>query len=88
MSLMQIVQSSYTSVPNVQQMLQQYQSAHLAGNQPAYVAESNASQKTQVPIQEEKGKTRQKNSAFQPRKSLEDESNNGQIKVGILKCGL
>ncbi|NXH92345.1 CPLN1 protein, partial [Edolisoma coerulescens] len=49
MSLMQIVQSSFTNVPNVQQMLQHHQSVHLAGSQPAHPAESNASQKPQVP---------------------------------------
>ncbi|NXI02479.1 CPLN1 protein, partial [Pachycephala philippinensis] len=49
MSLMQIVQSSFTNVPNLQQMLQQHPSVHLAGSQPAHTAESNASPKTQVP---------------------------------------
>lgn len=88
MSLMQIVQSSFTNVPNVQQMLQQHQSVHLAGSQPAHIADSNARPKTQVPSQEEKGKTGQESSVFQPRKSLEDESNYGQIKVGISKCSL
>ncbi|NXS22467.1 CPLN1 protein, partial [Mystacornis crossleyi] len=48
MSLMQIVQSSFTSVPNVQQMLQQHQSVHLAGSQPAHTAASNSSPNTQV----------------------------------------
>ncbi|XP_063278915.1 ciliogenesis and planar polarity effector 1 isoform X2 [Prinia subflava] len=80
MSLMQIVQSSFTNVPNVQQMLQQSQLVHLAGSQLARSAESNASPKTQVPTPEEKGKTGQESSIFQPRKSLEDESNNGQTK--------
>ncbi|XP_058280081.1 ciliogenesis and planar polarity effector 1 isoform X3 [Hirundo rustica] len=80
MSLMQIVQSSFTNVPNVQQMLQQHQSVHLAGIQPAPTAQSNASPKTQVPTQEEKGKTGQESSVFQPWESLEDESNNDQIK--------
>ncbi|NXM62599.1 CPLN1 protein, partial [Illadopsis cleaveri] len=47
MSLMQIVQSSFTNVPNVQQILQQHQSVHLAGSQPAHTAESNASPKAQ-----------------------------------------
>ncbi|NXI85497.1 CPLN1 protein, partial [Rhipidura dahli] len=47
MSLMQIVQSSFTNVPNVQQMLQQHPSVHLPGSQPAHTAESNASPKTQ-----------------------------------------
>ncbi|NXD55498.1 CPLN1 protein, partial [Corvus moneduloides] len=49
MSLMQIVQSSFTNVPNVQQMLPQHQSVHLAGSQPAHTAVSNAYPKTQVP---------------------------------------
>ncbi|NXM41447.1 CPLN1 protein, partial [Gymnorhina tibicen] len=47
MSLMQIVQSSFTNVPNVQQMLQQHQSVHLAGSQPAHTAASNFFPKTQ-----------------------------------------
>ncbi|NWT89481.1 CPLN1 protein, partial [Lanius ludovicianus] len=47
MSLMQILQSSFTNVPNVQQMLQQHQSVHLAGSQPAHTAVSSASPKTQ-----------------------------------------
>ncbi|NXY16432.1 CPLN1 protein, partial [Atrichornis clamosus] len=49
MSLMQIVQSSFTNAPNVQQMLQQHQSVHLAGSQPAHTAEGNRSPKTQLP---------------------------------------
>ncbi|XP_066195606.1 ciliogenesis and planar polarity effector 1 [Sylvia atricapilla] len=80
MSLMQIVQSSFTNVPNVQQMLQQHQSVHLAGGQPAHLAESNACPKPQVPTGEEEGKTGRESSVFQSRKSLEDESNNGLIK--------
>ncbi|XP_068033155.1 ciliogenesis and planar polarity effector 1 [Anomalospiza imberbis] len=80
MSLMQIVQSSFTSVPNVQQLLQQHQLVHMAGSQPAHAAESNVSPKTQVPTQEEKGKTGQGSSVFHPRKSVEDESNNGRKK--------
>ncbi|NXA79666.1 CPLN1 protein, partial [Thryothorus ludovicianus] len=47
MSLMQIVQSSFTNVPNVQQILQQHQSVPVAGSQPARTAESSASSKTQ-----------------------------------------
>ncbi|NWS26333.1 CPLN1 protein, partial [Polioptila caerulea] len=47
MSLMQIVQSSFTNVPNVQQILQQHQSVPLAGSQPAHTAESSASPKAQ-----------------------------------------
>ncbi|XP_077027401.1 ciliogenesis and planar polarity effector 1 isoform X5 [Agelaius phoeniceus] len=80
MSLMQLVQSSFTNVPNVQQVLQQHRLVQLAGSQPAHTAESNTSPKTQVPTQEEKGKTGQESSVFQPRKSVEDESNNGRIK--------
>lgn len=83
MSLMQIVQSSFTSVPNVQQVLQQHQSVHLAGRQPAHAAESNVSPKIQAYAQKEKGKTGQESSVFHPRKSVEDEGNSGQIKVGI-----
>ncbi|NXQ22243.1 CPLN1 protein, partial [Peucedramus taeniatus] len=47
MSLMQVVQSSFTNVPNVQQILQQHQLVHQAGSQSAHIAESNASPKTQ-----------------------------------------
>ncbi|KAM6109759.1 ciliogenesis and planar polarity effector 1 [Phoenicopterus ruber ruber] len=71
----------------VRQMLQdemfklvQHQSVHLEGSQPAYTAEGNASLKTQLPTQEDKGKPDQKSSDFQPRNSLRDESNNGHIK--------
>ncbi|NXQ49738.1 CPLN1 protein, partial [Catharus fuscescens] len=46
-SSMQIVQSSFTNVPDVQQILQQHQSIHLAGSQAAHAAESSASPKTQ-----------------------------------------
>ncbi|NXE92089.1 CPLN1 protein, partial [Menura novaehollandiae] len=49
MSLMQIVQSSFANVPNVQQMLQQHQSVQLAGSQPVHTAEGNSSPKTQLP---------------------------------------
>ncbi|XP_016160307.1 PREDICTED: uncharacterized protein C5orf42 homolog [Ficedula albicollis] len=80
MSLMQIVQSSFTNVPNVQQILQQHQLVHLARSQAAHTAESSASPKTQVPTQEEKGKTGEESSVFQPRKGVEYESSNGQIK--------
>ncbi|XP_023799765.1 protein JBTS17 isoform X2 [Cyanistes caeruleus] len=79
MSLMQMVQSSFTNVPNIQQMLQQHQSVHLAGSQPAHTAKNNTSPETQVPTQE-KGKTGQESSVDQPRKSEEDESNDRQIK--------
>ncbi|KFP41286.1 Uncharacterized protein C5orf42, partial [Chlamydotis macqueenii] len=47
MSLMQIVQSSFTNLPNVQQILQQYQSVHLEGSQPVHTAEGSESLKTQ-----------------------------------------
>ncbi|KGL74848.1 Uncharacterized protein C5orf42, partial [Tinamus guttatus] len=36
LSLMQIVQSSFASLPNVQQILQQSQSAQLEGSQPSH----------------------------------------------------
>ncbi|NXS07404.1 CPLN1 protein, partial [Neodrepanis coruscans] len=49
MSLMQIVQSSFATVPNVQQMLQQHQSVHLAESQPEHTAKGNGSPKTQLP---------------------------------------
>ncbi|NXA08995.1 CPLN1 protein, partial [Sapayoa aenigma] len=49
MSLMQIVQSSFAMVPNVQQILQQQQSVHLAGSQPADTAKGNATPKAQMP---------------------------------------
>ncbi|XP_019329188.1 PREDICTED: protein JBTS17 [Aptenodytes forsteri] len=80
MSLMQIVQSSFANLPNVQQILQQYQSVHLEGMQPPHTAEGNGSLETQLPTQEDKGKPAQKNFDFQPRNSLRDESNNGHIK--------
>ncbi|XP_050768477.1 ciliogenesis and planar polarity effector 1 [Gymnogyps californianus] len=80
MSLMQIVQSSFASLPNVQPILQQHQSVHLEGSQPAHTAEGNSSLKTQLPTQEDKGKPGQKSSDFQPRNSLRDESNNGHLK--------
>ncbi|NXE65227.1 CPLN1 protein, partial [Calcarius ornatus] len=48
MSLMQLVQSSFTNVPNTQ-VLQQHRLVQLAGSQPAHTAESNASPKIQVP---------------------------------------
>lgn len=85
MSLMQLVQSSFTNVPNVQQILQQDRLVQLAGSQPAHTAESNASPKTQVPTQEEKGKIGQESSVFQPRKSVEDESNYDRIKTHLDK---
>ncbi|XP_065517863.1 ciliogenesis and planar polarity effector 1 isoform X2 [Lathamus discolor] len=80
LSLMQIVQSSFASLPNVQQILQQHQSVHLEGGQPAHTLESNGSLKTQVPAQEDKGKPGQKSSDFQLRNSSNDESNNGYMK--------
>ncbi|XP_075597436.1 ciliogenesis and planar polarity effector 1 [Balearica regulorum gibbericeps] len=84
MSLMQIVQSSFVNLPNVQQVLQQQQSVHLEGTQPADTAEGNGSLKTYLPTQEDKGKTGQKKSDFQPRNSLRDESNNGHMKENHL----
>ncbi|XP_026721713.1 ciliogenesis and planar polarity effector 1 isoform X1 [Athene cunicularia] len=80
MSLMQIVQSSFANLPNVQHILQQHQPVHLEGSQPAHTAEGNASLKTQLPTQEDKGKPGKKSSDFQPRNSLRDESSNGHIK--------
>ncbi|NXN33997.1 CPLN1 protein, partial [Nycticryphes semicollaris] len=49
MSLMQIVQSSFGSLPNVQQILQQHQCFHMEGSQPAHTAGGNGSLKTQLP---------------------------------------
>uniref|UniRef100_A0A8C4TY82 Ciliogenesis and planar polarity effector 1 n=1 Tax=Falco tinnunculus TaxID=100819 RepID=A0A8C4TY82_FALTI len=83
MSLMQIVQSSFANLPNVQQILQQQQSVHLEGSQPAHATKGNGFLKTQLPAQEDKEKPGEKNSDFQPRNSLRDESNNDHIKVGI-----
>ncbi|KAM9587782.1 ciliogenesis and planar polarity effector 1 isoform 3-T4 [Morphnus guianensis] len=80
MSLMQIVQSSFANLPNVQQILQQHQSVHLEGSQPAHAAEGSGSLKTQLPTREDKGKPGLKSSDFQPRDSLRNESNNGRIK--------
>ncbi|KFP59700.1 Uncharacterized protein C5orf42, partial [Cariama cristata] len=48
MSLMQIVQSSFANLPNVQQILQQHQSVHLEGGQLAHAAEGNGSLKMQL----------------------------------------
>ncbi|KAM7076508.1 ciliogenesis and planar polarity effector 1 isoform 1-T3 [Ciconia maguari] len=76
-SLMQIVQSSFANLPDVQQILQQYQSVHLEGHQPA---EGNGSVKMQLPTQEDKGQPGQKSFDFQPASSLRVESNNGHIK--------
>ncbi|NWU96445.1 CPLN1 protein, partial [Upupa epops] len=47
MSLMQIVQSSFANVTNVQQVLPQCQSVHLEGSQPAHSPEGSGSLKTQ-----------------------------------------
>ncbi|XP_055555005.1 ciliogenesis and planar polarity effector 1 [Falco cherrug] len=80
MSLMQIVQSSFANLPNVQQILQQQQSVHLEGSQPAHATKGNGFLKTQLPAQEDKEKPGEKNSDFQPRNSLRDESNNDHIK--------
>lgn len=89
MSLMQIVQSSFANLPNVQQTLQQYQSAHLEGIQPVPPAEGNgsgrpscsagASLKTQLPTGDNRGKYDQKSSDFQPTNSLRDEGNDVHI---------
>nr|XP_009678942.1 PREDICTED: uncharacterized protein C5orf42 homolog isoform X1 [Struthio camelus australis] len=86
MTLMQIVQSSFASLPNVQQILQQSQSAHLEGSQPSHTTKgsdcekssrsANACLKTQLPTQEDKGES-DKSSGFQTRNSLRDESNDG-----------
>uniref|UniRef100_U3IMM2 Ciliosis and planar polarity effector complex subunit 1 n=1 Tax=Anas platyrhynchos platyrhynchos TaxID=8840 RepID=U3IMM2_ANAPP len=91
MSLMQIVQSSCANLPNLQQILQQHQSVHLEGSQTAHRAKGNGSGrsscspntclKTELPTQEDKGKSDEKSSDFQPRNSLRDESNNGNIRV-------
>ncbi|XP_021235237.1 protein JBTS17 isoform X2 [Numida meleagris] len=90
MSLMQIVQSSFANLPNVQQILQQYQSAHLEGIQPVHRAEvngsgrpscsANASLKKQLPTEEKRGKHDQKSSDFQPANSFRDESNCVHVK--------
>ncbi|XP_064358826.1 ciliogenesis and planar polarity effector 1-like isoform X2 [Dromaius novaehollandiae] len=86
MSLMQIVQSSFANLPNVQQILQQSQSVHTEGSQPSHTTKGSdseksscsakASLKTQLLTQEDKGKS-DKISNFQPRNSLRGESNNG-----------
>ncbi|KFQ37176.1 Uncharacterized protein C5orf42, partial [Merops nubicus] len=47
MSLMQIVQSSFVNLPNVQQILQQHQAVDLGGSQRARTAEGKGSLKTQ-----------------------------------------
>ncbi|XP_014803078.1 PREDICTED: uncharacterized protein C5orf42 homolog isoform X2 [Calidris pugnax] len=77
MSLMQIVQSSFASVPNVQQILQQ--SFHMEGSQPAHTAGGNGSLKTQLPTQEDNGKDGEKSTDIQPRNSSRVESNNDYI---------
>ncbi|XP_032297134.1 ciliogenesis and planar polarity effector 1 isoform X2 [Coturnix japonica] len=90
MSLMQIVQSSFVNLPNVQQTLQQYQCAHLEGIQPVPPAAVNgsgrpscsagASLKTQLSTEDNRGKHDQKSSNFQPTDSLRDESNSVHTK--------
>ncbi|XP_054041312.1 ciliogenesis and planar polarity effector 1 isoform X1 [Rissa tridactyla] len=80
MSLMQIVQSSFANLPNVQQILPQHSSLHMEGSQPARTDKGNGSLKTQVPTQEDKGKCGQKSSDIQPRNSLRHESDNDHIK--------
>ncbi|NXH70733.1 CPLN1 protein, partial [Hydrobates tethys] len=47
MSLMQTVQSSFASLPHVQQILQQCQSAHLGGSQSANAAAGSGSLQAQ-----------------------------------------
>ncbi|KFV42913.1 Uncharacterized protein C5orf42, partial [Tyto alba] len=47
MTLMQVVQSSFANLPNVQQILQQHQAVHLEGSQPAHTAEGSGSLQTQ-----------------------------------------
>ncbi|XP_062455953.1 ciliogenesis and planar polarity effector 1 [Rhea pennata] len=86
MSLMQIVQSSFANLPNVQQILQQSQSVPLERSQPSHMAKggdcekascsANTSPKTELLTQEDKEKS-DKISTFEPRSSLRDESNNG-----------
>ncbi|XP_053910206.1 ciliogenesis and planar polarity effector 1 isoform X2 [Cuculus canorus] len=80
LSLMQIVQSPFANLPNVQQILQHHQPVHLEGMKPSHTAEGNASLKTQLPTQEDKGKLVQESSDFQPGNNLRDESNNDGIK--------
>ncbi|XP_064032953.1 ciliogenesis and planar polarity effector 1 [Pogoniulus pusillus] len=80
MSLMQIVQSSFANLPNVQQILEQHQSIQLDSRQPAHLTDSNGSLKTQLPTQEGEGKPNENSSDVQPRDSLRDESSNRHIK--------
>uniref|UniRef100_A0A8C3LG50 Ciliogenesis and planar polarity effector 1 n=1 Tax=Chrysolophus pictus TaxID=9089 RepID=A0A8C3LG50_CHRPC len=90
MSLMQIVQSSFVNLPNVQQTLEQCQSAHLEGIQPVPSAEDNgsgrpscfagASLKTQMSTEDSRGIYDPKNSNFQPTNSSRDESDYVHIK--------
>ncbi|NWH80406.1 CPLN1 protein, partial [Piaya cayana] len=49
MSLMQVAQSTFASLQNVQQILQQHQPVHLEGIKPVHSAEGNASLKLQLP---------------------------------------
>ncbi|NWW53649.1 CPLN1 protein, partial [Pedionomus torquatus] len=78
MSLMQMVQSSFASLPNMQRIVQQHQSFHMEGSQPAHTAEGIGSLKTQ-PTQEDNGKHGQKSSDIQPGNSLRNESSNDHI---------
>ncbi|XP_042731159.1 ciliogenesis and planar polarity effector 1 isoform X3 [Lagopus leucura] len=90
MSLMQIVQSSFANLPNVQQTLERYQSAHLEGIQPVPPTEVNgsarpscsagASLKTELSSEDDREKYDQKSSHFQPTNSSKDESNCVHIK--------
>ncbi|NWU83651.1 CPLN1 protein, partial [Onychorhynchus coronatus] len=79
MSLMQIVQSSFANVPNVQQMLQQHQSVHLPGSQHAHTAQGKDSPEIQLPSPGKKGNLGQKSSDFHRRNSVEDEGNSGHV---------
>ncbi|XP_050184746.1 ciliogenesis and planar polarity effector 1 isoform X1 [Myiozetetes cayanensis] len=79
MSLMQIVQSSFANVPNVQQMVQQHPSVHLTGSQHAHTAQGSGSPKTQLPSPGNKGKPGQKSSDVHRRNSAEDEGNSGHV---------
>ncbi|KFV02536.1 Uncharacterized protein C5orf42, partial [Pterocles gutturalis] len=47
LSLMQILQSSFANLPNVQQILREHQFVHMEGSQPAHTAEGNGFLKTQ-----------------------------------------
>ncbi|NXU47238.1 CPLN1 protein, partial [Turnix velox] len=80
MSLMQIVQSSFANLPNVQQVMQQHQSFHMEGCQPAHTDGANGPLKMQLPTQEDEGKRGQKSSDIQPGDSIRDERQNDHVK--------